>query len=126
MGGGPGGGRGTGRRATALVPLLFLGSFERLLGYVMFTDALSLAAVASCLFMLRRRGGGDGSEGAWRMPGYPWLPAAFVLVPLGVAGDVLARQTRLARRDRRHRGGSPAGDVSGALFLDRVRRAAVG
>ena len=30
------------------------------------------------------------------MPGYPWLPAAFLLVLLGVAGQVLARQTRLA------------------------------
>lgn len=81
--------------ATALVPLLFLGSFEKLLAYVMFTDALSLAAVASCLFMLRTRGEGAG-EGTWSMPGYPWLPAAFVLSVLSVAGDVLARQTRLA------------------------------
>ena len=32
---------------TAFVPLFFLGSFERLLGFVMFTDALSLAVVAS-------------------------------------------------------------------------------
>ncbi len=82
--------------ATALVPLLFLGSFEKLLGYVMFTDALSLAVVASCLFVLRRRGEGDAGGGAWRMPGYPWLPAAFVLVLLCVAGDVLVRQPALA------------------------------
>jgi APA family basic amino acid/polyamine antiporter len=80
--------------ATALLPLLVLGSFENLLGYVMFTDALSLAALASCLFVLRRRD--EGGAGAWRMPGYPWLPAAFLLVLLGIAGQVLARQTRLA------------------------------
>jgi APA family basic amino acid/polyamine antiporter len=80
--------------ATALLPLLVLGSFENLLGYVMFTDALSLAALASCLFVLRRRN--EGGAGAWRMPGYPWLPAAFLLVLLGIAGQVLARQTRLA------------------------------
>ncbi|HYV86415.1 MAG TPA: APC family permease [Patescibacteria group bacterium] len=80
--------------ATALLPLLVLGSFENLLGYVMFTDALSLVALASCLFVLRRRG--EGGADAWSMPGYPWLPAAFLLVLLGVAGQVLARQTRLA------------------------------
>ena len=80
--------------ATALLPLLVLGSFENLLGYVMFTDALSLAALASCLFVLRRRD--EGGADAWRMPGYPWLPAAFLLVLLGIAGQVLARQTRLA------------------------------
>ena len=81
---------------TALVPLLFLGSFEKLLGYVMFTDAVSLAVVASCLFVLRRRGEGDGAEGTWRMSGYPWLPLVFIGVVLGVAGDVLVRQTPLA------------------------------
>jgi APA family basic amino acid/polyamine antiporter len=80
--------------ASALLPLLVLGSFENLLGYVMFTDALSLAALASCLFALRRRG--EGGPDAWRMPGYPWLPAAFLLVLLGIAGQVLARQTRIA------------------------------
>ena len=82
--------------ATALVPLLFLGSFESLLSYVMFTDALSLALVASCLFRLRRRGEGDRTGSAWRMPGYPWLPASFVLVVLGVAATVLVGQTRIA------------------------------
>jgi APA family basic amino acid/polyamine antiporter len=81
---------------TALVPLLFLGSFERLLGYVMFTDAVSLAVVASCLFVLRRTGEGDRAEGTWTMFGYPWLPMVFIGVVLGVAGDVLVRQTPLA------------------------------
>jgi APA family basic amino acid/polyamine antiporter len=80
--------------ASALLPLLVLGSFENLLGYVMFTDALSLAALASCLFVLRRRG--EGGPDAWRMPGYPWLPAAFLLALLGIAGQVLAQQTRIA------------------------------
>ena len=82
--------------ATALLPLLLLGAFDKLLAYVMFTDALSLAALASCLFVLRRRGEGTAEGAAWRMPGYPWLPVAFVLVLLGIAGDVLVRQTRLA------------------------------
>ena len=82
--------------ATALLPLLVLGSFEKLLAYVMFTDALSLAVAASCLFILRNRQAGSAAEGAWRMPGYPWLPAAFVIVLLGLAGNVLVLQTRLA------------------------------
>ncbi|HEY3176734.1 MAG TPA: amino acid permease [Candidatus Polarisedimenticolia bacterium] len=82
--------------ATALAPLLLLGAFDKLLAYVMFTDALSLAALASCLFILRRRGEGNEAEGTWRMPFYPWLPAAFVLVLFGLAGDLAVRQTRLA------------------------------
>jgi len=81
--------------ATALLPLFLLRAFDQLLAYVMFTDALSLAVLASCLFILRRRGEGSGA-GVWSMPGYPWLPAAFVLILLGLAADVLFRQTRLA------------------------------
>jgi hypothetical protein len=36
-----------------LIPAFLLGSFEKLLGYVMFTDTLTLAVVASTLFVLR-------------------------------------------------------------------------
>jgi len=75
---------------TAFVPLFFLGSFERLLGFVMFTDALSLAVVASCLFVLRRRE--SGNEEFFRMPGYPWLPLLFILAILGVAAHIAAHQ----------------------------------
>ena len=81
---------------TAFVPLLFLGSFEKLLGFVMFTDMLSLAVVASCLFVLRRRGEGSDGEAAFRMPGYPWLPLVFVLAALGVAANVAVSQTPTA------------------------------
>ncbi len=79
--------------ATALGPLLLLGSFENLLGYVMFTDALSLVVMASCLAVLRKRGEG---EAGWKMPGYPWLPGAYMLALLAVAGDIAIRQPRLA------------------------------
>lgn len=79
---------------TALVPLLMLGSFENLLGYVMFTDALSLALAASCLVVLRKQG--EGGERAWSMPGYPWLPAIYILVLIGIACNVAIRQTHLA------------------------------
>ena len=82
--------------ATALLPLLLLGSFEKLLAYVMFTDALSLAVAASCIFILRDRQRGGAAEGTWSMPGYPWLPVVFVIVLLGLAGNVLVLQTRLA------------------------------
>jgi APA family basic amino acid/polyamine antiporter len=79
---------------TALVPLVMLGTFESLLGYVMFTDALSLAVAASCLFVLRSRGEGGGR--AWSIPGFPWLPAIYILVLVGIAADVAIRQTGLA------------------------------
>jgi APA family basic amino acid/polyamine antiporter len=78
--------------ATAILPLLFLESFERLVAYVIFTDTLSLALLASCLFVLRRR----QREAAFRVPGYPWLPILFLAVVLGVAADLLVRETAVA------------------------------
>lgn len=79
--------------ATMLLPAFLLGSFEKLLNYVIFTDALTLVVVASTLFVLRRRGlAGEG----FAMPGYPVLPALYLLALLGVAGHVLVTEPRLA------------------------------
>ena len=80
--------------ATMLVPAFLLGSFEKLLDYVIFTDMITLAVVASTLFVLRaRRAGG---EGAFRMPAYPGLPALYALVLLAVAAHVAVTEPALA------------------------------
>jgi len=82
--------------ATSLGPLFLLSTFEMLLGYVIFTDILGLVVAASCIFVLRRRGRNVAPDGAFRMPGYPWLPAAYMAILLGVAGDIMVRQPLLA------------------------------
>ena len=82
--------------ATMLLPAFLLGSFEKLLNYVMFTDSLTLVVVASTLFVLRHRAGAKDEPRLYRMPGYPVLPAIFVLSLLGVSLHVLLAQTRLA------------------------------
>ncbi len=79
--------------ATMLLPAFLLGSFEKLLNYVIFTDTLSIAVVASTLFVLRRRHAGDGG---FAMPLYPYLPAAYLLALLAVAASVLATAPALA------------------------------
>ncbi len=79
--------------ATMLVPAFLLGSFEKLLNYVMFTDTLSIALVASTLFVLRRRKVG---EGGFTMPGYPLLPVCYLLCLVGVAANVLVTEPMLA------------------------------
>jgi len=81
--------------ATMLLPALLLGSFEKLLNYVMFTDSLTLVVVASTVFVLRR-GAVEGETRSYRMPGYPVLPALFALCLLSVSLHVLLAQTRLA------------------------------
>jgi basic amino acid/polyamine antiporter, APA family len=78
---------------TMLVPAFVLGSFEKLLNYVIFTDTLTLAVVASTLFVLRRRRTG---EGAFRMWGYPVLPVIYMIALLGVGARVFTLTPRLA------------------------------
>jgi len=79
--------------ATMLLPAFVLGSFEKLLNYVIFTDTLSLAVVASTLFVLRRRRTGEGDFSMW---GYPVLPAFYMVCLLGVAARVFTLEPLLA------------------------------
>ena len=79
--------------ATMLLPAFVLGSFDKLLHYVMFTDTLTLAVVASTLFVLRRRHSGDGG---FSMLGYPLLPILYIACLLGVAARVFSLEPRLA------------------------------
>ena len=79
--------------ATMLVPAFLLGSFEKLLNYIIFTDMVTLVVVASTLFVLRRRGAGGG---AFRIPGYPVLPALYVLALAAVAAHVAVTEPALA------------------------------
>jgi APA family basic amino acid/polyamine antiporter len=78
---------------TMLVPAFLLGSFEKLLNYIIFTDMLTLAVVASTLFVLRRRRLGDGG---FSMLGYPFLPFLYIVCLLGVAARVFTLEPRLA------------------------------
>ncbi len=79
--------------ATMLLPALVLGSFEKLLHYVIFTDTLTLAVVASTVFVLRSRRAGDGG---FSMPGYPLLPALYIVCLLGVGARVCSLEPALA------------------------------
>jgi basic amino acid/polyamine antiporter, APA family len=79
--------------ATMLLPAFVLGSFDKLLHYVIFTDTLTLAVVASTLFVLRRRRAGNGS---FSMPGYPLLPGLYIVCLLAVGARVVAVEPWLA------------------------------
>ncbi len=57
--------------------LVALGTFDQLTDYVIFASWIFYAAVASSLFVFRRRF--KASERAYQVPGFPWLPAGFVV-----------------------------------------------
>jgi len=79
--------------ATMLIPAFLLGSFEKLLAYVIFIDMLTLSVVASTLFVLRRRHLGDGG---YAMIGYPVLPALYMLCLLSVAASDFHQEPTLS------------------------------
>ena len=78
---------------TMLVPAFLLGSFDKLLSYVIFTDTLTLVVVSSTIFVLRRRHTGDDGFAMW---GYPLLPAIYMLCLLAAAGSVFSQEINLA------------------------------
>jgi APA family basic amino acid/polyamine antiporter len=77
---------------TILVSILFLGTFERLVNYVMIFDTLNNALVASTIFVLRRRGITSPAGKAYKVPFYPFLPGFFVLFLLFITCNIIVTQ----------------------------------
>jgi amino acid transporter len=81
-------------RATAMlagVASLFVlsGTFPQVVAFFMCTTLVFIALAAAGLFVVRRR---TPDAGVFRCPGYPWTPAAFVLLVCAVIGLIaLAR-----------------------------------
>ncbi len=67
--------------------LLLTGTFEQLVVYGGFAIAIFSALAVACVFALRRRA--PELPRPFRVPGFPWVPAAFVVATLWIAGHVL-------------------------------------
>lgn len=64
-----------------ILTLFFSSSFIQVLGYVMFFDSISLITASAAIFVLRHRARKTGDpEGVFKMKGYPWMPALFIVV----------------------------------------------
>lgn len=68
--------------------LLFTGSYGELLNTVVFADWIFFGLTVATLFAYRRRQEAPG-EGVYRMPGYPLVPAAFVIVAAAIVFSVV-------------------------------------
>ena len=60
----------------AAVLVLFWGTFENLISYVVFTDWIFFALAGAGVIVLRRKM--PGAARPYRVPGYPWVPLFFV------------------------------------------------
>ncbi len=67
--------------AFIVLTLFFSSSFIQVLSYVMFFDSISLITASAAIFVLRYRARVTGDpEGIFKMKGYPWMPALFIII----------------------------------------------
>lgn len=79
--------------------LTLSGSFGQLVDYVAFGDWIFFGLTVAALFIYRGRDARAGvmaPPGAFRVPGYPWTPALFVLAALYVVASSVAAHARNA------------------------------
>jgi APA family basic amino acid/polyamine antiporter len=67
--------------------LVVSGTFEQLYTYVVFAEVLFFAATGAALYVLRRTH--SATPRPYRTPGYPWVPALFVLASLAITANTL-------------------------------------
>ena len=73
---------------------LFLGETLNLLQMTTIADFTFFVLCGTALFVFRRRG--LGAPGVFRAPGYPWLPALFVLASAAVVVSAVINAERVA------------------------------
>jgi APA family basic amino acid/polyamine antiporter len=72
------------------VILAVTGTFEQLITYVIFAGWIFYALVALAVFVFRRTR--PDAPRPFRVPGYPWTPALFVVAALALVLNTLVRQ----------------------------------
>jgi APA family basic amino acid/polyamine antiporter len=80
-----------------LLSLFLLGTFENIINYVMFLDTITVALVASTIFILRRKARRSGEDyQGFRVPLFPIVPIVFIAFQLTVSFNVLLNKPREA------------------------------
>ncbi len=80
-----------------LLSIFFLGTFENILNYVMFIDPMTIALVASTVFVLRRKAARSGDVfSGYRAPLFPILPIVYISFEVMVSANVLINRPREA------------------------------
>jgi APA family basic amino acid/polyamine antiporter len=77
-------------QATWAIALTLTGTFAQLIDTVVFADWIFFGLTAAAVFVFRRRIPlSRRPDGSFRTPGYPWLPALFVVAALVIVVSVL-------------------------------------
>lgn len=73
--------------AWALILILFWGTFNELISYVVFTDWIFFGLTAGCVFVLRKRQ--PHATRPYRTIGYPFTPLVFIATTIWFVGNTL-------------------------------------
>ena len=85
--------------ALMLISLFLLGTFDKIVNYVMFIDSLSLVSAAGTIFIFRKRAKESGVQtpgDVFQLRFYPWVPILFMLVLFIVMINVVTSDTQAA------------------------------
>jgi APA family basic amino acid/polyamine antiporter len=83
-------------QAVWAIVLTLSGTFAQLVDYVTFGDWIFFGLTVAGLFVYRRRDDPSAPSHGFRVPGYPWTPAFFVLAAIYVVLSAIAANPRNA------------------------------
>jgi APA family basic amino acid/polyamine antiporter len=83
-------------QAVWAIVLTLSGTFAQLVDYVTFGDWIFFGLTVAGLFVYRRRDDPSAPTRGFRVPGYPWTPAFFVLAAVYVVASAIAANPRNA------------------------------
>jgi len=78
-----------------IIGLIWLGTFEKIVNYVMFIDSFALVTAAGTIFIFRKRMKGTEYNG-FKIKFYPWIPIIFMAMLLTVTWNVFISEVNAA------------------------------
>jgi len=82
--------------ALCLITLFYGKTFDKILNYTIFLDCIGMATSAGTIFILRKRGIGQGNENRYNMKLYPLLPLIFIATYLFVGASIAIKTPEAA------------------------------
>jgi len=76
-----------------VLSVFLLGTFEKIVSYVMAIDSIALATACATVFILRKRAGKNDTHDGYKLPFYPLLPIIFIVFLLMVTVNVFRSDT---------------------------------
>jgi APA family basic amino acid/polyamine antiporter len=82
--------------ALSLITLFYGKSFDEILNHTIFLDSIGMATSAATIFILRKKGVGEGTKNSYRMKLYPLLPLIFIAAYLFIGTSIAINTPKAA------------------------------